>query len=158
MFGSVTFAQVSKNDTINKPSSRKVSPEDLKNLPPETETAKMGYLKIKGEKTIKGENQKSDYLKVSPESVSSGKAILTQKGRGESAITTEKQHYTIKMTNADKKVAEDATSQEVSDDNAATTQKKHVANIKWTPGKVAKDTTSNESKALNPYIKIKGQK
>lgn len=178
LFGSVTFAQVNKNDTINKPSSRKVSAEDLKKFPVEDvngETGEIkgetrfkehkdsGYLKIKGERTIKGENQKSEYLKVSPDNSARIKGEgMAIKGKGDKLSTTEKQHYTIKMSNANKKTAEGATEEIVNDDNAATTQKKHVSNIKWTPGKVAKDSLATPtSKTSGQFIKIgdiKGEK
>lgn len=141
LFGSVTFAQVNKNDTINKSSSRKVSADDLKKLPPETETIEKSsiYMKlgdIKGERGIKMESQKSDYIKVSPDNAARIKGGVIQKGReskvlvktpeklnsddttnpisnfkggaiqkanaDKSSITTEKQHYTIKMNKAAK--------------------------------------------------------
>lgn len=131
LFGSVTFAQVNKNDTINKPSSRKVSAEDLKKLPPETETSEKSsiFLKIgdiKGEKTIKGESQKSDYLKVSPDNSSRIKGEnMTIKGKGNDATTTEK---------------------------------KHVGNIKWTPGKVAKDSSEQKTKSSDMFMKMSSKK
>ncbi len=84
------------------------------------------------------------------------KGTITQKGKGNDAMMTEKQHYTIKLSNANKQA--EAAGQSGNAESAATTQKKHVANIKWTPGKAAKDTTSQESKALNPYLKINGVK
>lgn len=152
---SIAFAQVSKKDTINKSPSRKVLNNDLKNLPPDTEVnSTSGNLKGNYHQKIKGEE--SNFLKVSDNNAREIKGSVTQKGKGNDAMTTEKQHYTIKMSNANKQA--DATGQSMNDDNAATTQKKHVANIKWTPGKAAKDTTSHESKALNPYLKINGVK
>lgn len=47
--GALAFAQVSKNDTINKTASRKVMSNDLKNMPPdadnevESDAIKRGY-------------------------------------------------------------------------------------------------------------------
>ncbi|WP_310377660.1 hypothetical protein [Flavobacterium sp.] len=110
LFGSVTFAQVNKNDTINKTGSRKVSAEDLKKLPPETETTEKSsiYMKIsdiKGERGISTEKHSSD---ASAGTGSKIKGSVTQKMNvSESAKTTEKQHYTIKMNNA-AKVANDS--------------------------------------------------
>ncbi len=152
---SIAFAQVSKKDTINKSPSRKVLNEDIKNLPPDTEANETSsYLKGNYHQKIKGEE--SNFLKVSDNNAREIKGSVTQKGKSNDVMTTEKQHYTIKMTNANKQA--DATEQSVNDESATTMQKKHVANIKWTAGKVEKDTTSNESKALTPYLKINGAK
>lgn len=178
LFGSVTFAQVTKNENTNKPSSRKVSAEDLKKFPEDTETT-TNTGGIKGELLEKhrgeqmNEGKSKTYLKyertekhasdASAGASSDVKGTVTQKGKGvESTTTTEKQHYTIKLTNATKKAPDDATGQVTKDDNAATTQKKHVSNIKWTPGKVAKDSlTTPASKTSGNFMKIgdiKGEK
>ncbi len=152
---SIAFAQVSKKDTINKSPSRKVLNNDLKNLPPEEETnTNSGGLKANYHQKIKGEE--SSFQKVSDNNAREIKGTITQKGKVNDAMTTEKQNFTIKMSNTGKQ--EVATEQSLNDESAATTQKKHVANIKWTAGKVAKDTTANESKALTPYLKINGVK
>ena len=75
LFGSVTFAQVNKNDTINKTGSRKVSADDLKQFPAETETTEVDHIKIKGERGIKGESQKSEFLKISPDNTAKIKEV-----------------------------------------------------------------------------------
>lgn len=157
LFGSVTFAQVNKNDTINKTGSRKVSADDLKQFPTETETTEIGHIKIKGERDIKGESQKSEFLKISPDNAAKIKGSVTQKGSSDASAgsTFEKQHYTIKLTNANKKSAEDGTEPITIKENAATTEKQHYT-IKMT--NAAKDSTDQKTKALNPYLKIKGQK
>ena len=180
LFGSVTFAQVTKNENTNKPSSRKVSSEDLKKFPEDVETS-INTRGIKGESLEKHKGEQTDigksstYLKfnrtekhTSDASAGAGassevKGTITQKGKGgESAVATEKQHYTIKLYNANKKAAEDATGQVVKDGDAATTQKKHVSNIKWSGEKVAKDSLPTPTtKSSDIYLKIgdiKGEK
>lgn len=78
---------------------------------------------IKGERGIKTEKHSSD---ASAGKGSKIKGSVTQKmNESESVKITEKQHHTIKMTNA---------------------------------AKAAKDSTNEKTKALNPYLKIKGQK
>lgn len=163
LFGSVTFAQVTKNDTINKTGSRKVSAEDLKKLPPETETTEKSsiYMKlgdIKGERGIKTEKHSSD-ASAGTGSSSRIKGSVTQKGNAsENAMTTEKQHYTIKLTNANKKSTEDGVEPITIKENAASTEKQHYTIKMTNAAKAAKDSTDQKTKALNPYLKIKGQK
>ena len=84
------------------------------------------------------------------------KGSVTQKGRSNTSGTvTEKQHYTIKMTNANSKTQSDITEKMGSTDSEATTQKKHVSNIKWSGEKVAADTTSNPTSAKSSmFMKI----
>lgn len=123
--GALAFAQVSKNDTINKTASRKVMSNDLKNRPPdadnevESDAIKRGY-------NQKTSSQQNGYMKISDQTSQSSKATviqkgkssatsmsdetITQKGREGKMTTTEKQHYTIKMSNADKKVVKDSIS------------------------------------------------
>ena len=173
LFGSVTFAQVTKNDSINKPSGRKVSAEDMKKFPVDAETT-IHTGGIKGETLEKHKGEQTDigksnmYLKyertekhASDASAGAGassevKGTVTQKGKGvESAVATEKQHYTIKLTNANKKAAEETTGQVVNDENAATTEKKHFSSIKMMPnGKAVKDSkTKEEPVIIHEYIK-----
>ena len=192
LFGSVTFGQVTKNDSIKKPSARKVSTDDLKKFPVDAETTiHTGGIKgetlekHKGEQTDIGKSNM--YLKyertekhASDASAGAGassevKGTVTQKGRSKDGIiiteklggvskatTTEKQHYTVKLTNANKKADADGTEPIVIKEGSATTQKKHVSNIKWTPGKVAKDSLPTPgAKSSDIFLKIgdiKGEK
>lgn len=77
-------------------------------------------------------------------------------------ITTEKQHYTVKLTNANKKANPDATEQTDNGNGEATTQKKHVSNIKWSGDKVKNDSVPTPtSKTSGNFLKIgdiKGEK
>ena len=84
--GSAAFAQVSKTDSTNKTASRKVVAEDVKNLPEDNSKPNAKEGDIKGS--------------------------VTQKGREGKVTTTEKQHYTVKLTNANNsKVAADSAAQ-----------------------------------------------
>ena len=157
LFGSVTFAQVNKNDTINKSSSRKVSADDLKKLPPETETTEKSsiYMKlgdIKGERGIKTEKHSSD---ASAGTASRIKGSVTQKGNAsENAKTTEKQHYTIKLTNANKKTAQDGVEAITLKENATTTEKQHYT-IKMNKAEnVAQDTVAPKIKSTDIHLKM----
>ena len=112
----------------------------MKKFPVEEVNSETGD--IKGEARFK-DHKDSGLLKISADNASSDpNATITQKGKGNEAMMTEKHHYTIKLTNANKKAAEGGTGQIVNDESATTTQKKHVANIKWTPGMAAKDSTT----------------
>ncbi len=184
LFGSVTFGQVTKNDNTNKPSSRKVSSEDLKKFPEDVEaTTNTGTIKGETLEKHKGDliekhkgdeaisQQSKTHIKLSniekqSSDASAGtgskiKGTVTQKGK-ESTMTTEKQHYTIKLTNANKQANPVATEQTDSGDGEATTQKKHISNIKWSGDKVAKDSLPTPtSKSSDMYLKIgdiKGEK
>jgi len=200
LFGSVTFAQVTKNENTNKPSSRKVSTEDLKKFPVDEETTtNTGGIKgetlekHKGDLLQKHKGEQIDFQKVTikhatlekhASDASAGgssevKGTVTQKGKGRdgiivtekmgggNAMTTEKQHYTIKLTNVNKKTNPDAPEQTDNGDGEATIQKKHVSNIKWTPGKAAVGKTVKDSvptpttKSTDMFLKIgdiKGEK
>lgn len=81
--GSAAFAQVSKTDSTNKTVSRKVTTEDVKNLPADSAA-----------------NAKSGHFKV----------------RGDKLSATEKQNYTIKMSNAAKKATADSAAAQKSKD------------------------------------------
>ncbi len=189
LFGSVTFGQVTKNDSIKKPSSRKVSADDLKNLPVDAESTIIdAHFKGKTLEKHKGDDaisQQSDtHIKfartekhTSDSSVVSKINGVTQKGKDgiivtekmggdASAKTTEKQHYTIKMTNANNKAAASGDESGVIKEGA-TIQKKHVSNIKWTPGKAPIGKTVKDSlptpnaKSTDMFLKItdiKGEK
>ena len=78
------------------------------------------------------------------------------------AATTEKQHYTVKLTNVNKKANPDATEQTDNGNGEATTQKKHVSNIKWSVDKVKNDSVPTPtSKTSGNFLKIgdiKGEK
>lgn len=163
LFGSVTFGQVTKNDSIKKPSSRKVSTEDLKNFPEDedVETAtSIGEIKGKSlEKHSTFEKHTSDA------SASKFKGGVTQKGKnvgGEAVTTFEKQHYTIKLSNANKKAEDETKEEKANPENAVATQKKHISNVKWTAGKAVKDSVPTPtSTTSNQFIKIgdiKGEK
>ncbi len=192
LFGSVTFGQVTKNDSIKKPSSRKVSSDDMKNFPADAEsTTTIGG--IKGETLEKHKGEQRDFQKMTikhatlekhASDASAGadseiKGTVTQKGKGKdgiiitekmsggNAMTTEKQHYTIKLTNANKKTNPDASEQTDNGDGEAAIQKKHVSNIKWTPGKATVGKTVKDSlptpnaKSTDMFLKIgdiKGEK
>lgn len=202
LFGSVTFGQVTKKDTINKSLSRKVSSEDLKKFPEDVDvTTNIGGIKgetlekHKGDLSSAREGKKEAFQKVTfkqagietkstPEKhspfekqatfekhssdatagqVSGIKGSVTQKGKiDESTSPAEKQHYTVKMTNANNKTQTSTTEKMGSVDGETTTQKKHISNIKWTPGKVAKDSLPTPTtKSSEIYMKIgdiKGEK
>lgn len=181
LFGSVTFGQVTKNDSINKSTSRKVSAEDMKKFPEDIESTTNAEA-IKGESKHKSDNSASVHkggtYKNSSMQKSSDNSARSGTIQGEAfdakhprdykkpsdnkSTTTEKQHYTIKMTNANKKAAEDVSGQVLNDESATSMQKKHVANVKWTHGKVAKDSLPTPaSKTSSQFIKItdiKGEK
>lgn len=186
LFGSVTFGQVTKNDSIKKPSSRKVSADDLKNLPVDSENSSIdGHIKGKtlenNQQFQTSEKHPREFIKhASDASAGKGsniKGSVTQKGKdgiivtekmgGDGkATTTEKQHYTIKMTNANNKSAASGDESGVIKEGA-TTQKKHVSNIKWTPGKAPIGKTVKDSlptpstKSTDMFLKIgdiKGEK
>lgn len=186
--GALAFAQVNKTDTINKSPSRKVSSEDLKNFPVDTEMdsapghikvelsttgdGKKGYIrKIPSnssvlEKHTTFEKQSTFEKQTSDASAGKGAAIkgsVTQKGRtAESLSPAEKMSKPIKMFNSGNKTQAAATQKMGNVDGEATTQKKHVSNIKWTPGKVALDTiatpTSGESEIFIKITDVKGEK
>ena len=180
LFGSVTFGQVTKNDTIKKPSSRKVSTDDMKKFPEDTDIESESG-KIKGELSSARDGKKEDFRKITFKGSNSTfekqrgfekhssdnsagksgeiKGSVTQKGReGKTSVpTTEKQHYTVKITRPYGKTQSDVTEKMGSTDSEATTQKKHVSNIKWTPGKVALDTTATPtptSSKSSMFLKI----
>ena len=185
--GALAFAQVSKTDTINKTASRKVSSDDLKKFPVDTETdSAPGHMKVElsttgddkngyirklpsnsgvSEKHTTFEKQTSFEKQTPDASAGKGSTIkgsVTQKGRtAESISPTEKAHYTVKMTNANNKTQSADIQKTGSVDGEATTQKKHVSNIKWTPGKVALDTTatptSGKSEIFMKITDVKGE-
>lgn len=101
--GSASFAQVSKTDSINKKPIRKVFTNDVEKLPVEADVnANDGYIKGSVHQKIRGDRSrgKSDGIKET----------MTQKGSAK-VITTEKQHYTIKMSNGANKVKIDSTTE-----------------------------------------------
>lgn len=155
LFGSVTFGQVTKNDSIKKPSSRKVSTEDLKSFPEDEDTEI-----TTSPRGIKGESLEKH---TSDASASKLKGSVIQKGKSNVSVPTtfEKQHYTVKLSNANQKASVDAKEQVETTEKAVTTQKKHISNVKWTAGKVVKDSLPTPSTTSNHYIKIgdiKGEK
>jgi hypothetical protein len=87
--GSAAFAQGSKTDSANKTISRKVLDSDVKNLPADP-SSKNTIDGIKGNTVQKG---KGDNLTIKS---------------NEKMPVTEKQHYTIKLTNASKTAAADS--------------------------------------------------
>lgn len=164
LFGSVTFGQVTKNDSIKKPSSRKVSTEDLKNF---TEDEDVETATSTGE--IKGKSlEKHSTFEKHTSDASASKFIkggVTQKGKNvgsDAATTFEKQHYTIKLSNANKKAEDETKEEKANPENAVTTRKKHISNVKWTAVKAVKDSLPTPtSTTSNHYIKIgdiKGEK
>ena len=80
--GGAAFAQVTKTDSTNKTVTRKVLDSDVKDLPTDA-AAKSGGIK----------------------------GSVTQKGRENKVIVAEKQHYTIKLSNASSKAAADSAAQ-----------------------------------------------
>lgn len=180
LFGSVTFGQVTKNDSIKKPSSRKVSADDMKKFPEDAETvSNPDYIKLEStQKHIKytrTEKHASDAsagkgAKIKGSVTQKGKdgIIITEKMGGDGkATTTEKQHYTVKLTNANAaninfKEKSDDTESGVIKEGATTTQKKHVSNIKWSGDKVAEDPKPTPTPATtDTFLKItdvKGEK
>lgn len=170
LFGSITFGQVTKNDDTNKSSSRKVSPEDIKKFPDDSESSTT----IEGIKGKKVDEASKMHIKYTASEKQSSNATTTtklggeviQKGRGnENSAVTEKQHYTIKLSNADKKTTTVATEKTGSGESAI--QKKHISNVKWTPGKASvgnetKESVPNQSaKSTDMFLKIgdiKGEK
>ena len=74
--GGAAFAQVTKTDSTNNTVTRKVLDSDVKDLPADG-AAKNGEIK----------------------------GSVTQKGREGKVMAAEKQHYTIKLTNANSKTA-----------------------------------------------------
>jgi hypothetical protein len=115
----LAFAQVSKNDNVNKTASRKVLNDDLKNVSPDTDAeVKSGQEKMSYHQ--KTSSKQSEYIKISDQSdgdnktsvIQKGKEksispieeTITQKGNGKAFSTTEKQHYTIKMSNSNKMI------------------------------------------------------
>ncbi len=116
LFGSVTFAQVSKNDATNKTSSRKVSTDDVKNLPPNDENAESG--EIKGRV-----NHKDSGLGVSPSRIKGSNPTI----KGEKSSD-----YPIKMDGA-RSTANDSTSQG---------NKSSDYHIKMSPSKTEKTSNS----------------
>lgn len=178
LFGSVTFGQVTKNDSINKSTSRKVSAEDMKKFPEDIESTTNAEA-IKGESKHKSDNsasihkggtyKNSSMQKSSDASAGKGAkkgeaAYEKQSPKGQDEIsikstTTEKQHYTVKLTNANKKAAEDATGQVLNDQSATSMQKKHVSNVKWSGEKAAKDSTDIKKPASSgQFLKITDEK
>lgn len=181
--GSIAFAQVSKNDNTNKTATRKVLDTDIKDLPVDPE-ANVQNGEIKGETLEKhkgndrafihkGSYKESSIQKSSDASAGKGATTKNQvgeavyekqspKGQNVSGIksnTTEKQ-LTIKLTEVlISKVAEDAKGQVLNDESATSMQKKHVSNIKWTPGKAAKDSTDIKKPASSgQFLKIPDEK
>ena len=114
--------------------------------------------------TFKGSNstfEKQAVLEKQSSDASAGKSgeikgSVTQKGRSSaSGKVTEKQHYTVKLTNSNSKTQSNITEKMGGDDGKATTQKKHVSNIKWSGEKVAADTTSKPTSAKSSmFMKI----
>lgn len=101
--GSASFAQVSKTDSINKKLSRKVLTSDVDKLPVEADgNANDSYIKGSVHQKIRGgqSRSKSDEIKETMTEKSSAKVI-----------TTEKQHYTIKMSNRVNKAKIDSTTE-----------------------------------------------
>lgn len=170
LFGSVTFGQVTKNDTIKKPTARKVSSDDMKKFPADSETASNpDYMKLEStQKHLKytpGEKHSSDASagKGASEKIRGG----TQKGAtAGSPATTEKMHYTVKLTNANAssvnfKEKSDSTEPEVIKEKGGTNQNKQDTHIKIAGDKVAKDPVTPTSGASNQFLKItdvKGEK
>lgn len=99
--GSVSFAQVSKTDSINKKLSRKVLTSDVEKLPVEAD-ANDGYIKGSVHQKTRGDRSRSKSDGI--------KETMTQKGSAK-GITTEKHHYTIKMSNGVNKVKIDSTTE-----------------------------------------------
>lgn len=181
LFGSVTFGQVTKNDSINKSTSRKVSSEDMKKFPEDIESTTNAE-GIKGESKHKGDQnasiQKGGIYKNSEIQKSSDNSAGKGARKGEAAYekqspkgqknsdinttTTEKQHYTIKMNTASKKTVEDGVEPGVIKENAGTTQKKQDIHLKMPTEKVAKDpVTTPTTGTSDQFIKItdiKGEK
>ena len=173
--GALAFAQVSKTDTINKTASRKVLNNDMKNVPPDTESEAQSD-KIKGSFHQKMKSEQNTYIKISDESARVIKGSVTQKGRINNALTpdesitqkgregkvstTEKQNYTIKTSSSNKTPVDIV--KKGNENDEATTQKKHVSNIKWTTGKVALDTISTpdsgKSEIFMKITDVKGEK
>ncbi len=174
LFGSITFGQVTKNDSIKKPSSRKVSADDLKNLPVDTETSEktsnnnppIGTLWNGKDNPPKGRENKIMAVGEKQDAKSTSKHLkggMIQKGKSlEGAAATEKQHYTVKLTNANNKASASGDEPGVIKEGATTTQKKHVSNIKWSGDKVAEDPKPTSTPATtDTFLKItdvKGEK
>ena len=144
----------------------------MKNFPVDSETSSIeGHIKGKtsenNQQLQTSEKHPREFIKLASDaSAGKGSKIkgsVTQKGNiSESAVTTEKQHYTIKLTNASKKANPDATEQIDNVEGEATTQKKHVSNIKWSGDKIVKDSTPTpNAKSSDIHLKIgdiKGEK
>lgn len=81
--GGAAFAQVTKTDSTNNTVTRKVLDSDVKDLPVDA-AAKSGGIK----------------------------GSVTQKGREGKVVATEKQHYTVKLSNAGSKAAADSAAQQ----------------------------------------------
>jgi hypothetical protein len=164
LFGSVTFGQVTKNDSIKKPSSRKVSSEDLKKFPEDAETvSNPDYMKL--ESTQKHIKYTRTEKNTSETSAKNGEIALEkvpskgQKNTNSKPTTTEKQHYTVKLTNANNKADTNGNESGVIKEGA-TTQKKHVSNFKWSGLKKVKDSLPSPTSS-EIYMKIgdiKGEK
>jgi hypothetical protein len=175
LFGSVTFAQVTKNDSIKKPSGRKVSAEDMKKFPVDAETTiQIGDQKGKTLEKHKGEQtdigKSNTYLKfnrtekhASDASAGAGKTsevkgTVTQKGRENKILVTGQKQSSNPTSNFKGGAIQKSNVTE----NEPTTQKKHVSNIKWSGDKKAVDSTATQSTgSTDAFIKIgdiKGEK
>lgn len=88
LFGSVTFAQVTKNENTNKSPSRKVSAQDIKKFPKDAETKATSDV-------IKGKPSEKRTIKATV-AREKGRESILQKGKGK-VTTTEKKHYTVKL-------------------------------------------------------------
>lgn len=183
LFGSVTFGQVTKNDSIKKPSSRKVTADDLKKFPKDAETvSNPDYMKLEStQKHIKysrSEKHSSDASAGQGEKI---KGSVTQKGRENKILvtTTEKQSSdittapisnfkggAIQKANAEKsgitteKQSYDVDGNPISSFKGGAIQKSQVTEKNPIIEKVG-GSTSQSTKASDVFIKIgdiKGEK
>lgn len=142
----------------------------MKKFPADSETAaNPDYMKLEStQKHLKytpGEKDSYDAStgKGASEKITGG----TQKGATVgSPATTEKMHYTVKLTNANAKSVNvkeksDSTEPEVSTEKGSTIQNKQDIHIKMAGDKVAKDPVTPTKGASNQFLKItdvKGEK
>lgn len=119
LFGSVTFGQVTKNDSINKSTSRKVSAEDMKKFPEDIETTSTGGIKGESLEKHKGDESATihkggTYKKSIDQKSSDASAVAEkweiaiekvpgkgQKNSGTKSTATQKQNSTIKSNGSE---------------------------------------------------------
>lgn len=141
LFGSVTFGQVTKNDSIKKPASRKVSADDLKKFPVDTETiATDGHIKIEStQKHLKYTPGEKDSYDAAAETSSKIKGSMTQKGRDNKIMLVEEKQSTLSTS---KHLKGGMIQKGKSPEGTAATEKQHYtvkltrpnpANLKTTP-------------------------